>query len=74
MVKLLKNDNVKVVLVVIAFVATACFLVPLAINLFFKGLLFIMEEPVTALLVSGSFTLGMIANELLSKADETISK
>lgn len=74
MVKFLKNDNVKTALAVIAILATGCFLIPLGIHIFFKGLLFLMEDPITSLAFIGIFLAGMFTNEALGKIDETNSK
>lgn len=70
MTKLFKNPNIFTAVALVTVFTVGCIVLPLAINLFFKGLLFIITEPVTALIYSSLFLGGMITNELLTKIDK----
>jgi len=67
------NKNIKITLLVIAFIFTALVIVPLLIKGFFLGLLFLMQKPLTGLAITGAFILGMIFNEKADKIDEVIN-
>ena len=69
MLKLFKNENVQFVIALISVMAVAIFVLPLCITLFFKGLLFLMESPIKAILYTSLFLAGMFANEMLTKID-----
>jgi hypothetical protein len=70
MTKLFKNENIFTVVALLTVFTVGCIVLPLAINLFFKGLLFIMTEPVTALIYTSIFLGGMVTNEILDKLDK----
>lgn len=70
MTKLFKNENLFTVVALLTVFVVGCFVLPILINLFFKGLLFIFTEPVTALIYSSLFLGGMLANEILGKLDK----
>ena len=64
---ILKNENLLVLLATLAILAVGIFVMPMLVALGCKLLLFIFEQPMKALMISGSFTIGMIINELLNR-------
>lgn len=64
---ILKNENVLVLLVTLAVLVAGIFVMPLLVALGCKVLLFIFDQPMKALMISGSFTIGMFVNELLNR-------
>ena len=62
---ILKNQNLIVILATLVMVAVGCFVLPMLVALACKALLFIFDEPATALAISVAFLVGMFVNEKL---------
>ncbi len=56
-------------LAVIAILFTAAIAIPFLIKMFFTGLLYSMENPIMAIIISGSFIAGMLVNEAATRLD-----
>ena len=70
MTKLLKNESILTVVAILSILAVGIFVIPFCINIFFRGLLFIFEKPMTALIYSSLFLGGMLVNEFLGKLEK----
>ena len=58
---------------VLVIITVAGFLIPLMIKGFFLALLYMMTNPVTSLVITGAFLLGMFFNAKADKLDEKIN-
>ena len=57
---------------VLVILTVAVFLIPLMIKGFFLALLYMMTNPVTSLVITGAFLLGMFFNATADKLDEKL--
>ena len=73
MKKIINSTTFKAVLLGLALIFTAGFIFPLIIKVFFMGLLFLMQKPLTGLVIIGAFMLGMFFNEKADKLDNYIN-
>jgi len=73
MKKIIHSTAFKAVLLGLALIFIAGFIFPLLIKVFFMGLLFLMQKPLTGLAIIGAFMLGMFLNEKADKIDEKIN-
>ncbi|MDC0008886.1 hypothetical protein OAE73_00835 [bacterium] len=70
---ILKSKAVKIGLLILAVLLVAGIVIPFAIKLFFMGLLFLMQKPITGLVIVAAFLLGMLISEKADKVDEFIN-
>ena len=64
-----KNEALSTVIAVVLIITAGCFIFPLLINFACKALLFMMNDPVTSLMIIGAFLIGMFFNEVADKFD-----
>jgi len=70
---ILNKKSVKISLLILAVLLVAGIVIPFAIKVFFMGLLFLMQKPLTGLVIIGAFLLGMLFSEKADKVDEFIN-
>ena len=70
---ILNKKAVKIGLLILAILLVAGIVIPFAIKLFFMGLLFLMQKPITGLVIVAAFLLGMLVSEKADKVDEFIN-
>lgn len=70
---ILNKKSVKIGLLILTILLVAGIVIPFAIKLFFMGLLFLMQKPITGLVIVAAFLLGMLVSEKADKVDEFIN-
>jgi len=64
-----KNELLSTIIAVLLILTIGCIVFPLLISLACKALLFMMNDPVTSLMIIGAFLIGMFFNEFADKFD-----
>jgi len=60
------------ILVILAGVAIAAFIIPAGIKLFFSGLLWMMNNPATGLVISITFLIGCFVGNFETKSNKSV--
>ena len=67
--KLSNKDKLIIALFIIIVFAASCILIPLFIHLIFKGLLFMINEPIQSMIYTGIFLAGGFLNRIFTNID-----
>jgi len=69
-----RNQGLTTLMATLIILATGCILLPIAVTLACRGLLYMINQPVNSLFIIGAYLFGILSNELAGTLDKKVSK